>query len=80
MILHLYMSLPGTTTESLKGTETKYKFLYSAVSNPQDCLWCLTPYFLADLFYRTPYRLLWKVSSHTAINAQGLFQRKYPPF
>ena len=71
--------MPGTAKESSKGTKAKCKFIYSAVSNPQDCLRCLTPYFLADLFYRTPYWLLWRASSHTAINAQGLFAHTYPP-
>ena len=66
----------GTAKESSKA---KCKFIYSAVSNPQDCLRCLTPYFLGDLFYRTPYWLIWNASSHTAINAQGLFAHKYPP-
>ena len=37
MILDLYMSLLGTAKENFKGTKAKCKFLYSAVSNPQDC-------------------------------------------
>ena len=78
-ILDLYVPIHGTAKESSKGTKAKCKFIYRAVSNPQDCLSCLTHYSLADLFYRTPYWLLWKASSHTAINTQWLFAHKYPP-
>ena len=45
------------------------KFLYSAVSNLQDCSKCFTLYFLADLFNQTPSEPLRVASSDTAINS-----------
>ena len=42
------------------------KFLYSAVSNPQDCSKHFTS--LTDLFNQTPSQLLWEASSHICYN------------
>ena len=57
----------------------KGKFLYSAVSKPQDCSKCFTLYSLADLFYQKPSRLLWEAFSHAAINSQRLLVHIYSP-
>ena len=43
---------------------TKGKFLYSAISNSQDCSKRFTLSSLAHLFNQTPSQPLWKASSH----------------
>ena len=57
----------------------KGKSLNSAVSNFQDCSKRFTLYSLADLFNRTPFRLLGAAASHAAINTRRLFVHKYVP-
>ena len=52
--------------------KSKRKFLYIAVSRPQDCSKHFTLYSLADLFNRTPSQLLREASSHAAIKARML--------
>ena len=54
-----------------------HPFLYSAVSNLQDCLRGFTLYSLAHLIDRTPSQILWEASSHIAVNRRRLFVRKY---
>ena len=46
--------------------------------NHQDCSKRCTRYSLAELFNRTPSRLLWETSSHAAINARRVSGHKYP--
>ena len=58
---------------------SKGEFLYSTISNPQDCSKHFTLYSLATLFNRTSSQLLWEASSYAAINAQRLSVHKYPP-
>ena len=52
---------------------SKGKFLYSAVTSPQDC----SKHFisLADLFNQKASQLLYAASSHAAINAQRLLRQ-----
>ena len=57
----------------------KGKFLYSAVSSPQDWSRHFTLCSLADLFNWTPTQLLWEAFSQAAVNVQRLFVHKYPP-
>ena len=46
---------PGRT--KCNTVKNKSKFLYNAISNPQDCSERLIHYFLVDLFNQTPSRL-----------------------
>ena len=55
------------------------QFLYITESNRYHCSRRFTLYFLPDLFNWTPSLRLWKVSSHTAINAWRLFIHEYTP-
>ena len=51
----------GTKSQAIKSqVNKKVKFLYRAVSNPQDCSKRFTPS-LTDLFTQTPPQLLWEL-------------------
>ena len=56
---HSALSRPPSELRECKG-----KFLYSAVSSPQDRQSTLHFTSLTDLFTQTPSRLLWEASSH----------------
>ena len=58
---------------SIITNEDKGTFLHSAVSSNWDCSKHFTLHPLADLFFRTPTRLLWEPFSYAAITAQRLF-------
>ena len=69
---------PGLSSTSGNKCIYKCKFLYNAVSSPQDCSKHFTLYSLADLYNQTPYRLLWEAFSHVEINARR-HSHKYSP-
>ena len=62
-----------------KGKASKAKFLYSAVSSPQDRSKRFTLYFPADLFTQTPSRLLWEEFSHMLQLMREGCSYTYPP-
>ena len=58
---------------------SKGKFLYSAVSSPQDRSKRFTLYIPADLFNQIPSQLVWEVSSHTLQLIRDGCSYTYPP-
>ena len=77
--LPLFQGGPATTPFFLlpqMPRRSKGKFLYSAVSNPQDCSkrFTFTLYSVADRHNRT--RLLWEAYNHAGINARRLFVKQ----
>ena len=77
-LVFLQLLLAIKPLAALTASRGEGEFSYSAKSS-QDCLKRFTFYSLADLFNRTPSRLLWESSSHAAVNAPRLFVHKHPP-
>jgi len=62
----------SVTIDKVKG-----KFLYSSISNTEDCSVHCTVYSLTDLFNGTPSWLLWKAFSHAAVNTHTVHKHTF---